>query len=162
MHGLNPVPSRPDARTFHNAGLGGRRVWGFMRQICTEERTMREIQRKQARRKLDVEMRPYRRAAAERHPTGELLRAVRQALRVPVAEIGTKMGVNRSVVYGLERSERNKSITLRSLGRMAQAMGCKVVYGIVPLGGKTLEELVEERLWRSVLGAGDEELGTRD
>jgi hypothetical protein len=35
---------------------------------------------------------------------------------------------------------------------MAQAMGCKMVYGIVPLGGKTLVELAEERLWASVLG----------
>jgi hypothetical protein len=33
-------------------------------------------------------------------------------------------------------------------------MGCKVVYGIVPKGGRTLEELAEERLWASVLGRG--------
>jgi hypothetical protein len=43
---------------------------------------------------------------------------------------------------------------LRSLGRMAEAMGCKVVYGVVPLNGKTLEDLAEERLWRDVLGSG--------
>jgi hypothetical protein len=43
---------------------------------------------------------------------------------------------------------------------MAQAMGCKMVYGIVPAGGKTLEALVEERLWASVLGVG--QTGTRD
>jgi hypothetical protein len=35
---------------------------------------------------------------------------------------------------------------------MAEAMGCKVVYGVVPLNGKTLEELAEERMWREVLG----------
>jgi sugar phosphate isomerase/epimerase len=40
---------------------------------------------------------------------------------------------------------------MRSLSRMAEAMGCKVVYGIVPRGGKTLERLAEERLWRAVL-----------
>jgi hypothetical protein len=34
---------------------------------------------------------------------------------------------------------------------MAQAMGCKVVYGIVPEGGKTLEELAERRLWTALL-----------
>jgi len=37
---------------------------------------------------------------------------------------------------------------------MAQAMGCKMVYGIVPMGGKTLEALAEHRLWVSVLGVG--------
>jgi hypothetical protein len=40
---------------------------------------------------------------------------------------------------------------------MAQAMGCKVVYGIVPNRGKTLEELAEKRLWAEVLGTGTRE-----
>jgi predicted DNA-binding mobile mystery protein A len=121
---------------------------------------MRERDRKLARKKLDVEMRSYRRAGLEKHPTNDLLRAVRHALRVPVAEIAGKMGVNRSVVFDLEARELKNTITLRSMSRMAQAMGCKMVYGIVPAGGKTLEALVEERLWASVLGVG--QTGTRD
>jgi hypothetical protein len=36
------------------------------------------------------------------------------------------------------------------MSRMAQAMGCKVVYGIVPEGGKKLEDLVEKRLWAEI------------
>jgi hypothetical protein len=78
---------------------------------------------------------------------------VRQALGVPVAEIAAKMGVNRSVVFDLEASEPRNTISLRSMSRMAAAMGCKVVYGIVPMGGKTLEELAEKRLWEEVLGS---------
>ena len=117
------------------------------------ERAMRERERKLARKKLDVEMRPYRRAGREKHPTNELLRAVRQALRVPVAEIAGKMGVSRSVVFDLEAREVKNTITLKSMTRMAQAMGCKVVYGIVPSGGETLEELAEARLWARVLKA---------
>jgi hypothetical protein len=35
---------------------------------------------------------------------------------------------------------------------VAWAMGCKLVYGIVPESGRTLEELAERRLWESVLG----------
>ena len=61
----------------------------------------------------------------------------------------------------LEVSERDQTISMRSLGRMAEAMGCKVVYGVVPLNGKTLEELAEERLWRKVLGTGTEGLRER-
>lgn len=121
---------------------------------------MRAKERKLARIKLDAEMRPYRRAGKEKKPTCELLRAVRHALRIPVEEIAKKMGVNCSVVNALEQSERRKTIELQSLGRVAEAMGCKVVYGIVPRGGKTLEELAEERLWRSVLGEGNEGRGT--
>ena len=120
---------------------------------------MRERERKLARRRLDVELRSYRRAGMAKNPTNELLRAVRQALRVPVAEIAQKMGGNRSAVFDLEGREPRNTITLRSMSRMAGAMGCKVVYGIVPKGGKTLEELAEERLWASVLGTGSREQG---
>jgi predicted DNA-binding mobile mystery protein A len=123
---------------------------------------MRERERRLARKKLDVEMRPYRRAGKEKNPTNELLRAVRHALRVPVAEIAGKMGVNRSAVFDLEAREVKNTITLKSMTRMAEAMGCKVVYGIVPAEGKTLEKLAEARLWASVLGVGTEGIGSRE
>ena len=117
---------------------------------------MRERDRKVARRRLDLEMRPYRWAGRKKNPTNELLRAVRQALCIPVAEIAEKMGVNRSAVFDLEAREPKNTISLRSMSRMAEAMGCKVVYGIVPKGGKTLETLAEERLWAAVLGKDGE------
>jgi hypothetical protein len=121
---------------------------------------MRERERVLARRRLDVEMRPYRRAGLTKKPTNGLLRAVRQALRVPMAEIAGKMGVVPSVVFDMEKREPKNLISLRSLSRVAQAMGCKVVYGIVPLGGKTLAELAEERLWASVLGTEIKDQGS--
>ena len=108
---------------------------------------MRRIARQLARERLDEEMRPYRRAGMNPDPTNGLLRAVRQALRVPVAEIARKMGVVRSVVFDLEARELKNTILLQSMSRMAEAMDCKVVYGIVPKGGRTLEELAELRLW---------------
>ena len=115
---------------------------------------MREKERKMARKKLDVEMRPYRRAGKDKHPTNDLLRAVRQTLHIPVAEIAEKMGVCKSVVLDLEAREPKNTVTMKSISRMAQAMGCKMVYGFVPMGGKTLEALAEHRLWVSVLGVG--------
>ena len=80
---------------------------------------------------------------------------MRLTLNIPVREISEKMGVARSVMYGLEEGERKRTITLRSLGRMAEAMGCSVVYGVVPLMGKTLDTLADERLWQKVLGEGE-------
>jgi transcriptional regulator with XRE-family HTH domain len=115
---------------------------------------MRERERKLMRTRLDVEMRPYRRAGVQKNPTHRMLWAVRQALRIPVAEIAEKMGVNRSGVFDLEARELKNTINLKSMSRMAEAMGCKVVYGIVPKGGKTLERLAEDRLWASVLVEG--------
>jgi transcriptional regulator with XRE-family HTH domain len=111
------------------------------------------MERKLLRKKLDREMRYYRLAGREQNPTSGLLRAVREALRIPLKKMMEQMGVDRSAVYGLEEREETGSISLRSLGRMAEAMGCKVVYGIIPANGKTLEEMAEERLWREVIGS---------
>ena len=115
---------------------------------------MREKERRYARMRLDREMRPFRHAGRDKNPTNGLLRAVRQVLRVPVAEVAEKMGVCRSVVLDLEARELKNNVTLRSMSRMADAMGCKVVYGIVPEGGKTLEDLAEYRLWAAVREVG--------
>jgi hypothetical protein len=118
------------------------------------EWAMRAMERKVLLRKLDKEMRHYRLAAREKNPTNELLRTMRRVLRVPMKEMAEKMGIVESALFQMEEREGTGSITLRSLGRMAEAMGCKVVYGLVPLNGKTLEELAEERMWRDVLGSG--------
>jgi transcriptional regulator with XRE-family HTH domain len=107
---------------------------------------VRELERRVVRRRLDKEMQPFRRAALEPQPTNGLLTVVRQVLRLPVLEIAGKVGVDRSVLYGLELSERRRTITLKSLSRVAKAMGCRVVYGVVPLGGLTFEELADERM----------------
>jgi hypothetical protein len=111
-------------------------------------------ERKLLRKKLDKEMRFYRLAGREKNPTSGLLRAVRQALKIPIKELMERMRVGDTAVFALEEREEMGSITLRSLGRMAEAMECKVVYGIIPANGKTLEAVEEERLWKSVLGSG--------
>jgi len=111
-------------------------------------------ERKLLRKKLDKEMRYYRLAGRDQNPTSGLLRAVRQALKVRLKEVAGRLGVGESNVFEMEEREEKGSITLRSLGRVAEAMGCKVVYGIIPANGKTLEEVDEELLWTSVLGSG--------
>jgi len=113
--------------------------------------------RRQLRKRLDAEMWHFRRAGKKPGATNGLLRAVRQALQIPMAEIEQKGAVRRSGVINFEKRELERTITLRSLGRMAEAMGCKVVYGVVPINGKTLEYMAEERLWRKVLNAGNRE-----
>ena len=119
---------------------------------------MRDRERSLARKLLDAEMRPFRIAGRKKNPTDGLLRAVRQVLGIEVGEIARKMGVNRSGVFDMEAREVKSTIGMQSLTRMADAMGCMVVYGIVPKGGKTLNRLAEERLWAKVLGkAGNRE-----
>jgi predicted DNA-binding mobile mystery protein A len=106
---------------------------------------MRGRERDLARRKLDKELKYYRWVGREKNPTQGLLRAVRHALGVPSAEMLKEMGVSPSVLFRLEQSEMRGTISLSRLDRVAQAMGCKLVYAIVPRNGKTLEDLADDR-----------------
>jgi predicted DNA-binding mobile mystery protein A len=117
-----------------------------------EEKRMRSKERSLARKKLDKELKYYRWAGREKKPTQGLLRAVRQALGIPAAEILKELNVGASGLFRLEQSELRGTISMRALDRVARAMGCKLVYAIVPQEGKTLEELTEQRLWEKVLG----------
>lgn len=123
---------------------------------------MREEDRKPMRLRLDEEMKPFRAAGRRQNSTNGLLKAVRQALGIRLEEVAERSGMARSVVNDIELRELDGRVMLRSLGRMAEAMGCKVVYGVVPLNGKTLEGLAAERLWKKVLGAGNEKTETGD
>jgi predicted DNA-binding mobile mystery protein A len=125
--------------------------------VESEDAEMREKERKVARVRLDEEMKPFRTAGRQPNPTNGLLRAVRKTLGIPLTEVAVKAGVVLSTVTDLERRELEGTITMRSLARIAEALDCKVVYGVVPMKGRTLEYLAEERLWRKVLG-GTEEL----
>jgi predicted DNA-binding mobile mystery protein A len=77
------------------------------------------------------------------------LRAIREAIGMSLREVGKGMGVTPQLVASLEKSEANNRITLRSLEMAADAMGCKLVYAIVPKAG-TLQELRERRARREV------------
>ncbi len=110
--------------------------------------------KKVARVNLDEEMLPFRRAGMDKNYTRGLLRAVRKVLGVPVKEIAEKLGMERSGIYEIEERELKGKVGLLTMDRLAGAMDCKVVYGIVPNDGWTLDELYQKRLWARVLGTG--------
>ena len=61
------------------------------------------------------------------------------------------------MLFRLEQSERRGTISVNGLDRVAQAMGCKLIYAVVPRNGKTLEDLADDRALGRVM-----EAGTRD
>jgi len=99
------------------------------------------------REKLDREQRFFRYAGRKASYYPNWLRRVRRALGVHVTDMARELDVNPSVIYRLEKSEDKKAISLRAMEKAAGAMDCKVVYAIVPRGGKTLLELAERRKW---------------
>jgi len=92
------------------------------------------------RRQLDQSLRNLKHVDM---PDYGYIREVREALEMSTYQLAERMGVRQSTVTGLEESERSKSITLRSLEHAASALGCKVVYALVP--DKSLEEAVQDQ-----------------
>ena len=60
------------------------------------------------------------------------IRTMRCALGMSGAQLARRMKVSRSLVAQAEKKELSGAITLKTLNNMAEAMGCHVVYMIVP------------------------------
>lgn len=68
---------------------------------------------------------------------------MRKALGMSGAQLGRILGVSRSQVAQSERNELSGAITLKTLHAMAEAMGGRVVYTIVP--SERVEALITKR-----------------
>ena len=112
---------------------------------------MENEERVLARERMDKEQRYFRIAGKKGSYLPQWLRRVRQVLGVHATDMARTLHVNTSVIYRLEKSEDKRSISLRAMEKAAEAMDCKVVYAIVPRGGKTLMELAERQRWRKKL-----------
>src|SRR3954469_13721255 len=83
------------------------------------------------------------------------LRAVRDALGITTRQFGNRLGVSQPRIVELEKSEVSGSVTLNTLQRAAGALGCRLVYVLVPerpLAGTVREraDLVAGRLTGAV------------
>lgn len=85
-----------------------------------------------ARRALDDRLTPLRRNGELRAPSAGWIKAIRQALGMTTAQLGRRIGVSQPRVVELEQAEADRSVTLKSLERAADALGCRVVYALVP------------------------------
>jgi len=79
---------------------------------------------------------------SQRPPKG-WLRAVRDALGMTTAQLGRRLGVSQPRIVELEQAEVSGKVTLHSLQRAAEALGCRLVYALVP--EKPLGETVQKR-----------------
>lgn len=93
-----------------------------------------------ARRALDQRFLRLKPLVAEPRPHRGWVRAIRDALGMSGPELADRMGLKKSTIGDLERSEEQRTIGLDTLERAADALGCDVVYFLVPR--TSLEERV--------------------
>lgn len=89
-------------------------------------------------------LRAYPKPDAAVVPRSGWVRAIRESLGMGQAKLASRMGISRQSVQDLEKAEAERRITLDSLDRLARAMGCRVVYSLVPETG-TLDDLLVRR-----------------
>jgi len=100
----------------------------------------RQIRAKQLSRSLDW----FKEAKTVARPSRGWLRAVREALGISAEEVGRLTRTTRQGIHWFETAEAEDRITLKNLRRVAEAMGCELVYAIVPKSG-SIENLADQR-----------------
>ena len=99
-----------------------------------------------ARRHLDRKLAPLKDLDGFTRPPHGWVRAIRDALGMTTRQFGARLGVAPSTVTGIEQGEVKDSVSLRTLRQAAEALGCRLVYAIVP--ERSLEESVFDRAAR--------------
>ncbi|MBX3493608.1 MAG: mobile mystery protein A [Parvibaculum sp.] len=69
-------------------------------------------------------------------PDDGWIATVRKALGMSGAELARRLGVTRARVSQAEQAEREGGVSLKTMQAMAEAMGCRFVYAIVPVEGR--------------------------
>ncbi|MFL5814129.1 MAG: mobile mystery protein A [Bdellovibrionia bacterium] len=77
------------------------------------------------------------------------IKAIREALGMSSQQLAEYLNTDKAAVLRLEDREVKGTVTLESLDRAARAMGCKLVYAIVP--EESLEELVDQKARKAAL-----------
>lgn len=83
-------------------------------------------------RQLDAVLTRLRSADLPPRPPSGWIKAIRESLGMAAAHLATRLGVTTSTVTRLETSEADDTISLGTLRRAAEALGCELRYALVP------------------------------
>ena len=93
-------------------------------------------------RQLERSLQPFLVAQGVSRPPKGWIRAIREASGITLIELARRMKRSLSLAAQFERSETEYRITLNSLMKVADALGCDLVYALVPKHG-TLHDLAQ-------------------
>ena len=95
-------------------------------------------------RQLERTLKPFLAAKASSRPPKGWIRAIREATGIPLHQISRRLHKSTPLVSYLEKSEAEYRITLGNLRDAADALGCDLVYALVPKHG-SIQDIAEER-----------------
>ena len=94
-------------------------------------------------RQLEETLKPFRRLVMASPPHGGWIRAIREALGMTNVQLASRAEKEPQTIEDIQNSEANGTIKLKTLRELAEALGCQIVYAVVPL--KPLTEMQRDR-----------------
>jgi predicted DNA-binding mobile mystery protein A len=92
---------------------------------------------------LDETVKPFRKLLDIAPPVGGWTRAIREALGMTNVQLAKRLGKAPQTIEDMQQSEAAGTIKIETLRELAEAMGCRLVYAVVPV--KPLDALRKER-----------------
>jgi predicted DNA-binding mobile mystery protein A len=101
---------------------------------------------------MDDSLGTWRAANLPARPATGWSRAIRETLGMPAAVLAARLGMSSAGIRKLEAAEAQQVISLTSLRKLAEALGCELQYALVP------REPLETRLKQRSLKVAEERL----
>lgn len=105
--------------------------------------------RAQSRRRLDQRFGRHGDFADLAPPPQGWVRTLRDSLGMTSGDLARRMGVHPSRISAIERGERERTLKLNTLTRVADALNCDLVYALVPR--TSLNGMVADQARRSAV-----------
>ena len=105
---------------------------------------MKNDNRKLMIEQLDKKLAKYALIGKNGIPVGGWISAIRTALNISLVQFSRILKKSSPTVKGIEEREADKSITLKKLSEVGDALNLDLVYGFVPRDG-SLEKMIERR-----------------
>ncbi len=104
---------------------------------------MNAKQLKLAREQLDATLKQLSPLRTLTSPAKGWVRAIRDALGMTGKQLAERLNVNQQRVARIERDEKLRKVTIETLKKVAEALDCVFVYGLVPT--ESLEQTVRKQ-----------------
>ena len=84
------------------------------------------------RQHLDKRFQTIKETSVFERPVKGWIRAIRDALGMTLTQVGTLLNVSATRISHIEQDELKGSVTLATMERIANALGCRFVYALIP------------------------------
>lgn len=108
---------------------------------------MKDLKQKLIIEQMDVKLNKFIPLLENQSPENGWINAIRSAFKMSLRQFGERLKITPQGAESIEKREKEKTITLKSLEEAGRALNMKLVYGFVPIDSsikKTIEKRAKE------------------